>query len=191
MASTATDQRQSQDIELQLSETSTTKREDPIPREDGSEPKSTFMRVCKNFSTVWSALPIYTSIPATFRANSFRFTVCMDTGVLSIILHQFPYPSHWTRVCSTILFVLNLVLFLLFITIYLLRWTVYRTSTFSHTSVDAEEIALQACPIITWLTLTIQVQLICAQSWGYGFTILAFVMWWISLLWIKTTLNPT
>lgn len=100
----------------------------------------------------------------------------MDTGVLSIVFHQFAYPSHWTRVISTIMFVLNIVLSLVIGSIYSLRWTVFRRATFMRTSSDAEEIALQACPAITWLTLTIQVQLICAQSWGYGWTVLAFVM---------------
>jgi tellurite resistance protein TehA-like permease len=84
------------------------------------------------------------------------------------------------------MFVLNLCLFLLFGCIYVIRWTYFRRSTFMRTSSDAEEIALQACPAITWLTLTMQVQLTCAQSWGYGFTILAFVMWWIALVWVVT-----
>ena len=110
----------------------------------------------------------------------------MDTGVLSVILHQWPYPHHWLRVCSTIMFIANLCLFVFFGSIYLLRWTYFRRSTFMRTSSDAEEIALQACPAITWLTLTMQVQLTCAQSWGYGFTILAFVMWWIALVWVVT-----
>ena len=108
----------------------------------------------------------------------------MDTGVLSIILHQFPYPSHWTRVCSTIMFVTNFLLFLTFGTIYTLKWTLFRRFTFEHVRKDAEEIALQVCPAISWLTITIQIQLTCAESWGYGFTLLAFVMWWIGLVWV-------
>jgi tellurite resistance protein TehA-like permease len=110
----------------------------------------------------------------------------MDTGVLSIILRHFPYPSHWTRVCSTIMFVLEIVLFLAFGTIYVLRWTLFYTWTSKHVGGDSEEIALQACPAITWLTIVIQVQLTCAESWGYGFTILAYVMWWIGLIWVMS-----
>ena len=110
---------------------------------------------------------------------------------MSIILRQFPYPSHWTRVCSSILFIFNIILSLVFGTIYLLRWTIFFKTTLRDVHKDTEEIALQACPAITWLTLTVQVQLTAAQSWGYGFTILAFAMWWIALLWmlfILTTL---
>ena len=112
----------------------------------------------------------------------------MDTGVLSIILHQFPYPSHWTRVCSTIMFIFTIVLFLSFGTIYILRWTIYFKTTLRDVRKDPEEIALQACPAITWLTLTEQVQLTAAQSFGYGFTVLAFVMWWIALVWVLSIL---
>ena len=112
----------------------------------------------------------------------------MDTGVLSIILHQFPYPSHWTRVCSSIMFVLNIVLFLTFMTIYLLKWTLFYKHTLDHVRKDSEEIALQVAPAITWLTLTTQVQITCAESWGYGFTLLAFVMWWIGVVWVIAVL---
>jgi tellurite resistance protein TehA-like permease len=110
----------------------------------------------------------------------------MDTGVLSLILHGFPYPSHWTRVCSTIMFVMDVVIFLILGTVYLTRWIIFRKYTYYHTRRDSEEIALQACPCIQWLTITVQVQLTCGESWGYGFTILAYVMWWIGLLWVIT-----
>ena len=112
----------------------------------------------------------------------------MDTGVLSVILHQFPYPSHWTRVCSTIMFVANIVLFLTISTLYLLRWVLFYRSTQRACRSDPEEIALEACPAIAWLTLTIQVQVTCAENWGYGWTILAYVMWWVALIWILAIL---
>jgi tellurite resistance protein TehA-like permease len=108
----------------------------------------------------------------------------MDTGVLAIDIHQFAYPSQWTHVIATILFVLELILYIVFASIYFLRWTVYRRSTFTSTYLDPEQIALQACPAISWLTITILVHLVCSESWGYGFAILAFVMWWIALIWL-------
>lgn len=109
----------------------------------------------------------------------------MDTGVLSIILHQFPYPSHWTKVISAILFVVNIALFIIFGLTYLAHWSIYYKTTSAHVRAEAEEIALQACPAISWLTIATDVQLFCG-SWGYGFTILAYVMWWISVVWMVT-----
>lgn len=80
--------------------------------------------------------------------------------------------------------VTNVLLFLIFETIYILRWTLFRRFTYEHVRKDSEEIALQVCPAISWLTITIQVQFTCAEFWGYGFTLLAFVMWWIGLVWV-------
>jgi tellurite resistance protein TehA-like permease len=108
----------------------------------------------------------------------------MDTGVLGIFLHNFPFPSQWTHICSIIIFVFELVLFLLFGTVSLLRWLLFFRSTLRHLKRDSEEIALQACPAITWLMLAAQIQLICAEQWGFGFTILAYAMWWVGLVWV-------
>ena len=108
----------------------------------------------------------------------------MDTGILSIALHQLPYRFRGLGILSTIMFVLNLVLYILFITMYLLRWFYYPSQTLEHTVEDAEELALLATPAISYLTLIAQVALTCSQQWGYGFTIVAYVLWWIGLVWI-------
>lgn len=82
------------------------------------------------------------------------------------------------------MFITNIVLSLIIGSIYILRWSFFFRSTYRQISSNAEEIALQAAPAITWLTITIQVQLTCAQSWAYGFTVLALCMWWIGLVWV-------
>lgn len=110
----------------------------------------------------------------------------MDTGVLGTILHQFPYPSHWTRVCATIMFVMTIVLYVVFSGIHILHWTMFYKSTFKYVRSESEEIALQACPAIAWMIIASDVQLICAQSWGSGFTLVAYVMWWIGVIWIMS-----
>lgn len=109
----------------------------------------------------------------------------MDTGVLSIIFHQFPYSSHWTRTIASILFVMNIILFLVFGLIYIAHWSIYYKTTSTFVRAEAEEIALQACPAISWLTIATDVQLICGH-WGYGFTIVAYVMWWVAVVWVVT-----
>lgn len=83
------------------------------------------------------------------------------------------------------MFILALLQVCLFSTLTVLQWTLFfnRARKFIK---NAEEIALQACPAIAWITITIQLQLTCAESWGYGFTILAYVLWWIELVWTLT-----
>ncbi len=108
----------------------------------------------------------------------------MDTGVLSIIMHQLPGQFSGLPVLSTVMFVLNLVLFIAISSIWLLRWILYPSETFHAVFNDTEEVALLACPTIAYFTLVGQVALTCSNSWGHGFTILAYVLWWIGVVWI-------
>lgn len=108
----------------------------------------------------------------------------MDTGVLGLFLHNFPFPSKWTHMCSIVIFVFDLVLFLVFGAASLLRWLLFFRPTLRCLKKDSEEIALQACPAITWLTVAAQIQLICAARWGFGFMVLAYAMWWVGLVWV-------
>lgn len=54
------------------------------------------------------------------------FSVCMGTGIVSILLHNFPYPGRWLYWLSVIVFCLNVFLFIIFVTISITRYTVYR-----------------------------------------------------------------
>ena len=109
------------------------------------------------------------------------FTVCMSTGILAIILHQLPYTFEGIGVLSAILYVFELVLFVLFTCIQILRLIMFpRTVTHQLTS-DINELSMLATFVIAFLTLTALTALIPSQAhWGgYGFSILAYVMWWI------------
>ena len=113
-----------------------------------------------------------------------RFTISMDTGVLSILLHNLPYHFSGIGVLSTIMFVLNLVLWSLFSILFITRCVIFPKETRRHIFDDAEEIALLAAPTIGFQTLVAQVVLTCSESWGYRFMMLGYVLWWIGLVWI-------
>jgi tellurite resistance protein TehA-like permease len=49
-----------------------------------------------------------------------------------------------------------------------------------------EEISYQGAPAIAYLTLVAQVALTCSAAWGFRLTILAYVLWWIGLVWTVT-----
>jgi tellurite resistance protein TehA-like permease len=38
--------------------------------------------------------------------------------------------------------------------------------------------------IIAYFTTVAQVALACSVAWGYGFTVLAYVLWWIGMAWM-------
>ncbi|KAH0332667.1 C4-dicarboxylate transporter/malic acid transport protein, partial [Aureobasidium melanogenum] len=111
------------------------------------------------------------------------FTICMDTGILSIITHLLPYQFNGLGVLSTILFVFNLFLFSLFTLISIARLIMFPTNTKSEATNSADEISYLAAPAIAYLTIVSQVGLTCSPAWGHGLTILAYVLWRIGMVW--------
>jgi len=82
--------------------------------------------------------------------------------------------------------VLDLVLFVVFSFIFLLRLVLYRSAAVSEIFENVREITYLGAPAIAFLTLVAQVALTCSNSWGHGFTILAYVLWSIGMAWIVT-----
>jgi tellurite resistance protein TehA-like permease len=107
----------------------------------------------------------------------------MDTGILSIILNLLPYHFTGQSTLSTILFVFNLALFTLFTLLSLTRVFKFRTHVSSQTVSSTEELSYLGAPPIAYLTLVAQVALTCSSAWGFHWTILAYVLWWIGLVW--------
>ena len=110
----------------------------------------------------------------------------MDTGILSIILHQQPYQFHGIGVLSTIMFVLNVVQFTLISFFLLLRCIKHPKETYNSVFSNPEDIAYLAAGAVAWLTIAAQLVLTCAQAWGHGWSVAAIVFWWIGLAWAVT-----
>jgi tellurite resistance protein TehA-like permease len=107
----------------------------------------------------------------------------MDTGILSIILNLLPYHFTAQGILSTILFVFNLVLFTSFSLLSILRLLRYRHHVRSETLSSVEELSYLGAPATAYLTLVAQVSLTCSTAWGYSWTLVAYVLWWIGLIW--------
>lgn len=107
----------------------------------------------------------------------------MDTGIISIIMNILPWQFNGLGVISTIMFVFNLVLFTLFALLAIIRLFTFPKHVRSESLNQVEEISYQGAPAISYLTLVAQVTLTCSTSWGYRLTVLAYVMWWIGLVW--------
>jgi tellurite resistance protein TehA-like permease len=113
----------------------------------------------------------------------------MNCGVISIIMQQFPYNSHWLRIIGTIIFVLDFVFFIAFGSIMLLRLAMFRKQAMHEISSDPDELAFLANMPIAWLTITALISLIVSRaSWGgHWATVVAYVMWWIGAAWMIAT----
>ncbi|KAL1584021.1 hypothetical protein WHR41_08101 [Cladosporium halotolerans] len=109
------------------------------------------------------------------------FTVLMDTGILSIIMHQNPYQFAGLGILSTIMFVFNLVLFILFTLILLVRIFLFPKRMAKDMTTNLVELSMTGTVPIAYFTLVAQVSLTVSQAgWGsHAFTLVAFVMWWI------------
>lgn len=110
----------------------------------------------------------------------------MDTGILSIIMHLLPWQFRGLGILSTIMFVLNLILVTAFSLLAITRLLTFPSHVKRETLNQFEEISYQGAPAISYLTLVAQVALICSTAWGFRLTILAYVLWWIRLVWTVT-----
>jgi tellurite resistance protein TehA-like permease len=107
----------------------------------------------------------------------------MDTGIISIIMNILPWQFQGLGIISTIMFVFNLVLFVAFSVLALIRLFTFPKHVKSETTNALEELSYQGAPAIAYLTLVAQVSLTCSTAWGFRLTILAYVLWWIGLVW--------
>ena len=128
--------------------------------------RTPFRALVQDFSPVW-------------------FTWCMNTGILSTLMHTLPYQFKGLSIISTILYVVDLTLFVLFSIIFVLRFIIHGRSAWAEISSDVNELCFTATLPISWMTLTTLTSLIVsnAQWGGHAFTLVAYVMWWIGAAW--------
>lgn len=119
----------------------------------------------------------------------------MDTGVLSIIMNLLPYQFRGLGILSTIMFIFNLTLFVFFTLVSVAQYLSHRSRRRSYIRnrmlSDLEELSYLGSPAIAYLTLVTQVTLTCSTAWGYHWTIVAYVLWWIGLVWTVTLCSST
>jgi tellurite resistance protein TehA-like permease len=111
----------------------------------------------------------------------------MNTGLLGILLHQFPYKFHGSTVLSTCFWIVNIVLFTLFTIVQIIRHILYPKAALRQTFATMDELCFWGCVPIAFVTIVAQTALngSTTSSWGentqHAFTILAFVLWWVGV----------
>jgi tellurite resistance protein TehA-like permease len=115
-----------------------------------------------------------------------RFTWCMNAGILGTLLHQLPYRFSGLENISSIFFTLDLALYIVFSIIYALHFALYRRRAVDELLSSVADLCLFPCWSISWMTLVNFLALTVSHApWGgYGFTIVAGVMWWIATAWV-------
>ncbi|KAF1941803.1 hypothetical protein EJ02DRAFT_454793 [Clathrospora elynae] len=81
------------------------------------------------------------------------------------------------------MFTFNILLFALFSLLSILRLLKHASHIRAQILSNTDELCYLAAPAIAYLTIVAQVSLTCSQAWGYSWTIVAYVLWWIGLAW--------
>lgn len=123
--------------------------------------------------------------------NPLWFALAISSGGLGEILGDttFPYRGHWQVTISTILYVVEIVLFFLFTGIMLARWIRYPHVAARRAMSDADELGAYAIPPIALMVIAaLTASQVSAGPWGkHAFTIVAYVLWWIGVVWVFLT----
>lgn len=111
----------------------------------------------------------------------------MNTGLLGILLHQFPYKFRGSGVLSTIFWVADVTLFLTFTLAQILRHILFTKAAIRQTLNSMDEMCFWGTWPIALVTIVAQIGLTgsTATSWGastqHGSAVFAFVLWWFNV----------
>lgn len=114
-----------------------------------------------------------------------RFTWCMNSGALAILLHQTPLRFKGIDILADILFCIALVTYVVFSILFIARFVWFRKAAYLEIVDNIAELTFTSCWAISFMVLTGCVALLVSTaSWGgYPFTIVAYVMWWFVQTW--------
>jgi tellurite resistance protein TehA-like permease len=114
----------------------------------------------------------------------------MNSGMLAIIMHQFPYQFDGLQQISSVIFMVDLVLFIIFSALLALRFVWVRRGTYGILVSNPMQLSMMSCPPIAWLTLVAFVSLNISQCYwgGHWAALLGYAMWWVGVVWMMATL---
>ncbi|KZF19114.1 hypothetical protein L228DRAFT_224815, partial [Xylona heveae TC161] len=104
------------------------------------------------------------------------FSVCMGTGIVSILLHNLPYNGAWLYWLSVIVFALNVVLFTVFCVITILRYILYPQLWKAMLLHPAQSLFIGTFPMALATIVNLMV-LICVPAWGEWVLTFAWTLW--------------
>lgn len=102
----------------------------------------------------------------------------MGTGIVAILLHDFPFKARWLYWLSIVVFVLNVVMFALFLAISIIRCFLCsgRLWTSMIRNPDQQSLFLGAVPMSIG-TIVIMICRVCVDAWGTPMRYVAVGLW--------------
>ncbi|KAK5262444.1 Plasma membrane sulfite pump involved in sulfite metabolism [Exophiala xenobiotica] len=105
------------------------------------------------------------------------FTVTMGTGIISILLNQYPYQARWLYWLSIIVFALNVTLFVFFVFVSLLRGIMWSETWSMATDRPPKQRLFLGCIPTTMSTIVNMMVLVCVPAWGEWVVYTAWGLW--------------
>ncbi|CAK7270601.1 Plasma membrane sulfite pump involved in sulfite metabolism [Sporothrix epigloea] len=108
------------------------------------------------------------------------YSVCMGTGIVSVLLHNLPYNAHGVWYISVAVFGLNVLLFLCFSAITLTRYILYPEIWGVMIKHPSQSLFLGCIPM--GLSTIINMMALVCTPWGNGFIYFAWALWWVDVI---------
>jgi tellurite resistance protein TehA-like permease len=110
----------------------------------------------------------------------------MGTGITAILLERLPYQFYGLHYIAIAIFVLNIVLFSLFLGITITRYILWPDKFMAMIYHPVQSLSLGTIPM-GFATLINLVVYICVPAWNSWAVTLAWVMWWIDVVFSVAT----
>lgn len=105
------------------------------------------------------------------------FSVNMGTGILSILLYNFPFQFRGLRTIALVVFIMNVVLFCIFLLTTIIRYVLFPTLLKKMLKNDTQSLFVGTLPMgLTTITNFCVIALLDKKDWAHN---LAFVLWCI------------
>ncbi|CAI4214166.1 unnamed protein product [Parascedosporium putredinis] len=107
------------------------------------------------------------------------FAVNMGTGIVSILLHEFPYNAQWLQYVSEVIFGLNVLLFTVFLGLTVSRYVLYPEIWVAMIAHPGQSLFLGCFPMA--LATIINMMILSCKHWGDWLIYTAWALWWVDV----------
>lgn len=114
--------------------------------------------------------------------NSQWFLIPQGTGIVTTVLHQLHYQFQGLGIIANIFWVITILTLVVFLLVYILRAIVFPRHVRNQFASNFMETACLCCISIAFTTIIQMIALTLTPSWGPGWGMAAYVLWWINVV---------
>lgn len=135
----------------------------PVPPIESGKTDSSTTAALRNFTAQWFLLP-------------------QGTGIIAVILHELGYQFSGLYIISYIFWILACLLLLSFLVIYIRRCIAFPREVLASLGHDINEVACLSSVCISYTSIIQMMSLSLVNSWGPGWGMAVFVLWWTNVV---------